>query len=226
MVRFAERDNSKEELISLLMTMLNSHADFSALYPQHGAVQVTTTHPFALLTLTPDANKTGIFPCVAIAVPDESEGSDSLALEEAEVQLTTANITALLALPDSKRLVSTRKLNDLKAAIITAGGSVTAHRRVTRVRTNITAAMWAQHYTVRDSIYQVVRSTIIQHRDELQAEGLSNMVVSGVGDIYNTDFGMMLYGGEIKVSADNYTVDYKIDLDLVTIGSAVVEVNA
>jgi hypothetical protein len=216
--RISEKDYTKERFIELLNEMLNTQLDFKNLYKNFGAVQVSVAHPFALLSMTPDADKKGIFPCVSVNIPEESEGEETLAYEQEDIEVTTAMIDTWLALKDEQRLISKERLNVIRAAIeATAGKSISAERWTKRIRQTLTCAVWAPHYAVRDSLYQACRSTFIQYRKALEDEGFTNYSISGASDLYNVEFGMMLFGAEVRAVGENYLVEYRLE-DYDTIG--------
>lgn len=191
---------------------------FSSMYPNFSTLRIGAVHPFALLlyqSVMGQDLSTNVFPSITVSDSSDSEVSDLLARGDETFVFSSDVVAGFELYRDLKQLlISDDGLTRLKSA--TAGdGTVVGHKRDIRSRHTIDFNIWSDNKDMTSLIYDLVRHFVLSSINVLHDEKGIDVLdpISGrrSGDI-NVEFGKLLYGANISVSATISTANMIVDL--------------
>jgi len=178
---------------------------FSSIYPNFDNIRISTVHPFAML-LAQDVLDTpklsNMFP--SITVGDSSTDEDAELVGDGIVALVfkPEDIASLEGRIFQKELfVSDSGLAKIKSTVDSKGYIVGIKKNYHTTHT-IDLNIWTENKEVTSFIFDMLSHFVTQERTAIGDLGITLGAISGrrSGDI-NLDFGMLLYGGNLRVTA-------------------------
>jgi len=216
----SERELLLEAAVDELKVFLHQEVDFPNLYPNFRNVNVGVTHPFAIIQAAMEANQrveaAGLFPSVTLGLPNEGTETAFLNGGFATEQVTSTTVQTWLALAESGRLISSKKLQTLLTEVQTT--PAWASVAVEEYSQQLAFALWAENEQVARVLYQLCKAFMKQKRVFFENLGFENYTYTGSPTgLYSVDLGRVLYGGELAYAGTNQSIDRYIDTTWTTI---------
>ena len=179
---------------------------YSDIFPNFDNIRVGTIHPFAILLaqeVLDQPKKTNIFPSITIA--DSASNEDAMMLGDDYVALafTPEQIASLDGYRQAKDVFVSdagwQKIEDQVAE----KGHVIGIRKRYHTQHTIDFNIWADNKEITSFLFDMASHFVTQKRVDVHNDlGIDMAGISGrrSGDI-NLDFGMLLYGANLRVQA-------------------------
>lgn len=200
-----DSENPEVLLVSALRDFLET-VGYSEIFPNFDNIRIGTIHPFAILLAQEVLNKpqkSNVFPSVTIADSSINEDAEMLGDDYAVFAFTEENVAVL----DGYRQAGAVFVSDTGWAKIqeriAAVGEIIGIRRRYHTSHNLDFNIWAENKDITSFLFDMVSHFVTQARvDVHNNQGIDMGGINGrrSGDI-NLDFGMLLYGANLRVQA-------------------------
>lgn len=207
-------DDVEATFVSAITTYFHNHIRVQDMFPKFGTIRVDTTHPAAILNVALVDNKPvpgNLFPSITVNQVEDSVGPQVLNLEREVVEVNAAWVTDQLANP----LANQAQMATLLAYIqnLPVGKQkVYGYMTNDRISTRVLCAIWAENQAIRTFLYAHLRACLYMNKPLWESIGLQNWVLAGTpSGLYNLDFGRVMYGAELSLTADRYMTYVHID---------------
>lgn len=197
--RFIENFIDLEDtLVREIKKYFNEQIKMNEIFTKYGKVNVTETHPFAIVLAALDNGGKvpgNIFPSISVAAIDDSPGSQVLNLESEVVEIDEEWLTE----QESNDLVNQNQVAELKAYIqANPDKPVFGVGYTDRYISRLAYTIWTENRRIRSFLYHHIRSFIFLNQDLFGDMYFENWTLDGnpAGD-YNHDFGRILYGSQV-----------------------------
>jgi len=189
---------------------------YASMFPNFQNLRIGNVHPFAL-TLLQDVLgqkiKTDVFPSITVADSTDSVINQTLNMDTEDILLTKKAWNDLKEARATKKIhISDENVDRIDAVIDTADiyGIKYQHMEQHSFDFNI----WADNKDVASFLFDVVKQFLISNITDLKEEGISlqgEMQGRRSGDI-NVEFGKLLYGANVTVTAMSVITSLKLNL--------------
>lgn len=198
-------------LIPAIADYFNTLVGIKTKFPNFGTVQVSETHPFAIINvaLANGQKEPGnLFPSITVSAVDDAIGAALLNLETDIVEIDADWLDDQLG----NDLINDSEINTLKAIIATEHRNLFGVMTVDRYEQRLAYATWSEHREVRSYLYTHLRAFIMHNKDLFLSLGFENFVLTGTpSGLYNLDFGRILYGAELTLTGQRHQANIMVD---------------
>ncbi len=216
-IRVVEYINPELVLPGLLQSYF-LEVGFSSMYANFATLRIGAVHPFALLLYQSvkgvDLN-TNVFPSITISDSSDTEVSDLLARGEDQFIMDASDVSRLIVFRDAGRiLMSDDAVTRLEAATAD-DGTVVGHNKDIRSRHSIDFNIWSDNKDMTSLIYDLTRHFIVSEILTLHNEhgiDIQDPITGRRSGDINVEFGKLLYGANLTVSATIETTNMIVDL--------------
>jgi len=181
-------------------------------FPDHKDVKVLGIHPFAYLHENKNA---AVIPSIAISVSGRAPDEQTLSYESGETELTEAEVQSQIDLSGDdarSRITPLSDLQALKTFINGEGGTIDAPTTVYQVDSVVTFEIWSNTEDSKYKLFNVVYAIIFGNLKELARLEIDKITLAGDDDdLYNYDFGKILYGAKIIINTNRPFTHYEVD---------------
>lgn len=199
-----DAENPEILLVNVLRDFLAT-IGYSDIFPNFDNIRIGTIHPFAILLaqeVLEQPKNANVFPSITVA--DSASDEDAMTLGDDYVALvfTPEEIAVLDGYRQAKDVfVSSAGWQKIKDRIAEKGHIVGIQKRYHTQHT-IDFNIWTENKEVTSFLFDMVGHFITQKRVDIHEQGVDMAGMSGrrSGDI-NLDFGMLLYGANLRVQA-------------------------
>jgi len=179
---------------------------YSNIFPNFDNIRVGTVHPFAILLaqeVLGNSQDVNVFPSITIADSSLEEDADVLGDGYQALTFTPEDIASLGGYRDAGEIfVSDDGWTKIQAKVDEAGYIIGIKKRYHTMH-SLDFNIWADNKAVTSFIFDAVSHFIIQKRIDVHNDhGIDLGRIGGrrSGDI-NLDFGMLLYGANLRVQS-------------------------
>jgi len=198
-----DSENPEASLAGVLRDFLET-IGYSEIFPNFDNIRVGTIHPFAILLaqeVLEQPRKTNIFPSITIADSTLDEDAMILGDDYAAFAFTPEEVAVLDGYRQAGAIfISDSGWQKIQARIV-AAGSIIGIRRRYHTQHSIDFNIWAENKDITSFLFDMVSHFVTQKRvDVHNDQGIDMAGIGGrrSGDI-NLDFGMLLYGANLRV---------------------------
>ena len=191
---------------------------FSSMYPNFSTLRIGAVHPFALLlyqTIKGQELSVNLFPSITVSDSSDTEVSDTLAREENQFTMGAAEVSTLIVYRDEGRILMSDDAVTRLGTATADDGRVVGHKKDIRSRHSIDFNIWSDNKDMTSLIYDLVKhfvvSEILTLHNEYGIDVIDPINGRRSGDI-NVEFGKLLYGANITVSATINLANMIVDL--------------
>lgn len=204
-------------LVAELAAYFHDGVQVKAVFPNFGTIRIGDTHPFAILNmaLVNGVKEPGnLFPSVTIAMVEDALGPGVLNLEGNVIEITDE----WLATQVNNPLIRNEQIQELRDFITTEGRNPFGIVSVDRFEQRVVFAVWTENNEVKNYLYKHLRSFIYTHQELFLSLEMENWTLSGTPyGLYNLDFGRILYGAELAMTATRSQANVFIDTSWISI---------
>lgn len=200
-----DSENPESSLADSLSAYMET-LGFSAMFPNFDKLRVGTIHPFAILLaqdVLDQPQSSNLFPSVTVADTTMDEDAEMLADDYEALVFYPADIAALDGFRIAKKVyVSDAGWTKIQETVASAGHVIGIKKRYHTQHT-LDLNIWTENKDVTSFLFDMVCHYITQERINVHNDiGIDMGRISGrrSGDI-NLDFGMLLYGANVRVQA-------------------------
>jgi len=203
-VYLLDSENPEKMLARTLRDFLETMG-YSELYPNFDNIRVGTIHPFAILLaqeVLGQKQQTSIFPSITVADSSAQEDAQMLGDDYEALVFTVEDMAVIDGYRQAGAFfVSDSGWTKIQERLTSAGNIIGIKRRY-HTQHSIDFNIWADNKEITSFIYDMTGHFITQKRVDIHNDGIDLAGMSGrrSGDI-NLDFGMLLYGANIRVEA-------------------------
>jgi len=179
---------------------------YSEIFPNFDKIRIGTIHPFAILLaqqVLEQPQNVNVFPSVTIADSSMEEDAMILGDDYFAVAFTAEDIAKLDGYRQAGAVFASDAGWQKILSQVTSNGEVIGIRRRYHTQHPMDFNVWSENKDITSFIFDMICHFITQKRIDIHnQEGIDLAGVSGrrSGDI-NLDFGMLLYGANVRVQA-------------------------
>lgn len=195
-----------EAVIAKEMRAFFATMGYSEIYPNFDSIRIGTVHPFSILLaqeVLEQPKNVNVFPSITIADSGAQEDVEVLSNDYAALTFQAADIAKL----EGYRIAGDVFVSDTGLAAIQSAvntnGKVVGIKRSYFTRHSMDFNIWTENKDITSFLFDMVSHFIVQKRVDLHNKYRIDFAqLSGrrTGDI-NLDFGMLLYGANVQVTA-------------------------
>ena len=200
-----DSDNPEKLLSSVLRDFLETMG-YSELFPNFDNIRVGTIHPFAILLaqeVLGQSQNVNIFPSITVADSTAQEDAQVMGDDYVALVFTKEDMAVIDGYRQAKELfIADNGWTKIQERLVSSGNVIGIRRRY-HTQHSIDFNIWADNKKITSFIYDMVGHFISQKRVDIhndQGIDLAGMSGRRSGDI-NLDFGMLLYGANVRVQA-------------------------
>lgn len=200
-----DSDNPEKLLASVLRDFLETMG-YSEIFPNFDNIRVGTIHPFAILLaqeVLGQKQNANIFPSITIADSSAQEDAQVTGDDYVALVFTEEDIVVVDGFRQAGELyIADNGWTKIQERVASAGNIIGIRRRY-HTQHSIDFNIWADNKEITSFLYDMVGHFISQKRVDIhnnQGIDLAGMSGRRSGDI-NLDFGMLLYGANVRVQA-------------------------
>lgn len=202
---YALDSENPEESLSQFVRDFFETIGYSEIYENFDRIRVGTVHPFALL-LAQDVlgreQNINVFPSVTISDSNVGEDAEVLADDYEALVFTDADIATMDGYRQAGSIfISDTGWSQIQTHMASADSIIGILKRY-HTQHSIDLNIWSENKDITSFIFDMINHFVTQKRADVHNAGIDMGAVSGrrSGDI-NLDFGMLLYGATVNVSA-------------------------
>jgi len=227
-IRIIEYANP-EQILPPLMHEFFLELGYSSMYPNFKNLRIGAVHPFALLLFQEVMGVTkldlSVFPSITISDSSDAEVYSELSRGYENYQLSAEHLAKIAGSASSGKLIlSDENLLRLETAVA-GGATINASKVSYRSNHNIDINIWSENKDLTSLIYDMVKHFIMGNINRLRIEGMDIQSPIGgrrSGDI-NVEFGRLLYGANVTVSAVIDTANMWVDVPIGEIATIITD---
>ncbi len=199
-----DSENPEKMLARTLRDFLETMG-YSELYPNFDNIRVGTIHPFAILLaqeILGQEQKANVFPSITVADSSAQEDAQILGDDYVAMVFTVEDMAVVDGYRQAGEVfVSDNGWTKIQERLDSVGNVIGIRRRY-HTQHSMDFNVWADNKEITSFIYDMVGHFISQKRVDIHNDGIDLAGMSGrrSGDI-NLDFGMLLYGANVRVQA-------------------------
>jgi len=216
----------EEMLVRDLRSYFTTDVRFSDLFPNFGGLNVTQTHPFAVLMsqeIDSGVVPTSMFPCIAVTDGNSSKNPQGMTFMDVSGLYIGADAVTDFTANRELFIISDADLATL-GTLTQNAGTVNGQVTTTQIRSNLALEVWADNDKVKSRIFYLLWAYFASTRriELFNTKGVhivEETLSAEKSGVYNMDFGMMLCGSMVRLSVDYELKSYVFDTDLGKVGS-------
>jgi len=208
-----------EQILPPLMQEFFIELGYSSMYPNFKHLRVGAVHPFALLLFQDSLGQKldlSIFPSITISDSSDTEVYSELGRGFENYQLTAEMLAYIVgSINAGKIIISDANLTRLQTAVAD-GSTINCSKVNYHSNHNIDINIWSENKDLTSLLYDMVKHFIMGNINRLRLEGIDIQNPIGgrrSGDI-NVEFGRLLYGANVTVSAVIDTANMWVDIPI------------
>lgn len=215
--RLSDTSEIDEKIVEMLKTYFFDDIDFKSKYKRFGNLNITKIHPFARLLSDMTKNKLrDVFPAISVALIDDTSNDIVLNRGIDKIEFTSS---LLRELDDQKYSLNRDQVFRALRKILSTGKKLYATQINRRYVQKIVIEIWSENDIIKDMLYEGVKDFIDFYSKTLYDLGVENITVSGKKDgDYNFDFGTVLFGSMVTITAVIPNMIFEIDTGVEAIG--------
>lgn len=188
---------------------------FAVQYPNFRNIRIGAIHPFAIMLLrevTGEKSDVSLFPSITIANTDDQD-TPVLGRDRTEYALSPPDIANIRGLRDAGEVfISDANLTAIEE-FVSEGDSIVGVQARRYVKHTIDFNIWATNREITTLLYDCVQAFIVDQVEVLTKRGVgfeAIMDARRAGDV-NLDFGSILYGANITITANSEHTSLMLD---------------
>ena len=204
-VRVLDSQNP-EVVLSRLVREFFDEMGYSEMFPNFNNLRVGTVHPFAIMLaqdILEQPKTANLFPSITITDSNATEDSNILGDDREEVIFRAADMATLDGYRQAKEIHISDTAWAKMQAVVASIGYIVGTKRTFRTRSSIDFNIWSENKDITSFLFDMVTHFIVQKKSDIHTEysmDVGSLSGRRTGDI-NLDFGMLLYGANVQVSA-------------------------
>lgn len=211
--------DSPETIISNIIKSFFTKTGFSSVYPNFKGVNIGNVHPFALFLAQRtqgEAVNLNVLPSITVSASSESSDMETLGFGGIPVSITATDYSKLRAgIIEKKLFCSSQGISILDAIFAADPTTVLKGTQVeAKDRHTIDCNIWSRNKDLTSILFDLTKHALLHGIQDMRSSGIEfqgQMSGNRSGDV-NLDFGSLLYGSNVQISAPVDSLSLLIDV--------------